>query len=168
MFGARAKLKKSSREAAKEGLRGAKSLVATNVQVPRDECSRWSRPMMRFVATNRMFRRDQFNVSSRPIKTNVATNQLTPRRGLFVVSSGMKTSKIAALKSSAATGRMEKDGYKKKAGGIRAPSGAKNHLRGRRPTRMADAAGFFWVQKKAGGVLLSHGRVPHYPRRWGA
>ena len=106
--------KKSSREAAKEGLRGVKPLVATNAQVPRDECSRWSRPMMRFVATNRMFRRDQFNVSSRQIKTNVATNQLTPRRGLFVVSSGMKTSKIAAPRSSAATGRMEKDGYKKK------------------------------------------------------
>ena len=23
-------------------------------------------------------------------------------------------------------------------------------------------------RKRAGGVLLSHGRVPHYPRRWGA
>ena len=23
-----------------------------------------------------------------------------------------------------------------------------------------------WGEKKAGGVLLSHGRVPHYPRRW--
>ena len=106
-------MKKSSREVAKEGLRGAKPLVATNAQVPRDECSRWSRPMMRFVATNRMFRRDQFNVSSRPIKTNVATNQLTPRRGLFQATSWMETGKIAAPRSSAATGRMEKDGYKK-------------------------------------------------------
>ena len=56
-------------------------------------------------------------------------------------------------------GRMEKR-VQKKAGTIAA-------------VRAAMAGGPFFCprdegKKRAGGVLLSHGRVPHYPRRWGA